>query len=129
MWPIRLIQLQLSATYIANALYKLHPGYLSGEVLVAMSQQLPNFLAELSDGALQLGPLSIPVWLCAWSAVAVESIIGIGLWFPRLRIPVAVVGVAFHITLMFIVTIGWLDWTCMLLYLAFLLPFEQKRES
>ena len=127
MWPIRLVQLQLSVTYIVNALVKLHADYLSGEVLVALSQRFQHFLVDLSDGALHMGPLAIPVWLCACGTVAIELAVGICLWIPRLRIPAVALGVAFHTSLMFVIAIGWLDWTCMLLYLAFLLPFEQTQ--
>lgn len=125
MWPIRLIQLQLSVVYGVNALAKTTPEYLSGEVLVAMSQTLPNFLVDLSDGYLHFGPLATPVALAAVASTVTEYCLAVGFWFRPLRTITAVVGVVFHLILMMIVEIHMLDWTCMFLYLAFLLPFDR----
>lgn len=124
-WPVRLIQLQLSTVYAVNVWAKLTPGFLSGEVLVGLSGTLPNVLVDLSDGSLHLGPLAVPVWLCAVATVAIESALAVGLWIPKLRIATALLGVGFHAALRLAITIGWLDWACVSLYLAFLLPFER----
>jgi len=125
MWPIRLIQLQLSVVYGVNALAKTTPEYLSGQVLMGMSKMLPNFLVNLSDGYLHLGPLAIPVTILAIASVMTEYALAIGFWFPRLRVATAVFGVFFHIVTKFIIRIGMLDWTCMFLYLAFFIPFDR----
>jgi hypothetical protein len=125
MWPIRLIQLQLSVTYGANALAKTTPEYLSGDVLEGMSRMLPNFLVDLSDGYLHAGPLIIPVALAAVASAVTEYYLAIGFWFRRLLVITAVVGVSFHLILKMIVKIGMFDWACMFLYLAFLLPFDR----
>lgn len=124
-WPLRLIQIQLSALYAVNAWAKLTPAYLSGEVLVGLSRVMPNFLADLSDGFLHLGPLAVPVSVCAIGTVAIEAALAVGFWIPRLRLATAALGVGFHLSLQWVLEIGWLDWTCMFLYLAFLLPFER----
>jgi hypothetical protein len=126
-WPIRLIQLQLSVLYGVNALAKTTPEYLSGEVLIAMSQTLRNFLVDLSDGYLHFGPLATPVALVALASVVIEYYLAIGFWFRRLRIITAAVGVGFHLILMMIIEIHMLDWASMFLYLAFLLPFDRPR--
>ena len=125
MWPIRLIQLQLSIVYGVNALMKTTPAYLSGDVLIGMSRMLPNFLVDLSDGYLHVGLLAIPVALAAAASALTEYFLALGFWFRRLRIAAAVVGVLFHVILMRIVRIGMLDWASMFLYLAFLLPFDR----
>ncbi|MGH7800547.1 MAG: HTTM domain-containing protein [Thermodesulfobacteriota bacterium] len=125
MWPIRLIQVQLSVVYGVNALAKTTPEYLSGQVLMGMSKMLPNFLVNLSDGYLHLGPLAIPVTILAIASVMTEYTLAIGFWFPRLRVATAVLGVFFHIVSKFIIRIGMLDWTCMFLYLAFFIPFDR----
>jgi len=124
-WPVRLIQLQLSAVYAVNAWAKLTPEYLSGDVLIGLSRAMPNFLVDLSDGSLHLGPLAVPVWLCAVGTLAIESALAVGFWVPKLRIATALLGICFHASLQWVVEIGWLDWVCLLLYLAFLLPFER----
>ncbi|MGH0029569.1 MAG: HTTM domain-containing protein [Myxococcota bacterium] len=124
-WPIRLVQLQLSTVYAVNVWAKLTPEFLRGDVLVGLSRAMPNFRVDLSEGHLALGPLAVPVWLCAVGTVAVEAALAVGFWLPRLRWATAALGVTFHLGLKLVLTIGWLDWTCMLLYLAFLLPFER----
>ncbi len=127
-WPIRLIQLQLALCYAVNAVAKLTPEYLDGSVLILLSEQRSNFLVDLSDGNLYLGPLVVPTWLCAVGTVLVESALAVGFWFRRTRLATAAMGVAFHMGLKLIVAIGFLDWASMFLYSAFLLPFETHHE-
>jgi len=124
-WPIRLIQIQISVLYGINAIAKTTPEYLSGKVLEGMSVISPNFLVNLSDGYLHVGFLAIPVFIVASSSTLIEYILSIGFWFRRTRIPTAILGVTLHVVLMKIVKIGLLDWAAMFLYLAFLLPFER----
>lgn len=128
-WPVRLIQLQLSLIYGVNAVAKLTPAYLSGDVLTAMSMTLPNFIADLSDGFYRLGPLAMPAAAAAWGSVIVESFLAVGFWFRPLRWTTAIVGVLFHGQLMTIIHIGMLDWVSMFLYLVFLLPATRRVES
>lgn len=125
-WPIRLIQIQLSLVYGVNALIKTTPHYLSGEALIGMSASMPNFLFDLSSGYLQLGLLTLPAWVLACATVLAEYFLAIGFWSTRWRMAAAVVGILFHLTLRFVVKIHMLDWVSMFLYLAFLLPFERK---
>jgi hypothetical protein len=125
MWPIRLIQIQLSIVYGVNALVKTTPAYLRGDVLIGLSRMLPNFRANLSDGYLHLGAIAIPVMLAACLSVAIEYVLAVGFWFPRLRWPTTALGVAYHLILMSILRIYLLDWTSIAMYPAFLLPFER----
>jgi hypothetical protein len=124
MWPIRLLQILLTLLYALNAYVKASPEFLSGEILMALSTQ-PNFLVDLTSGYLRLGPVSIPVALLAVGTVVLETWLAIGFWIPRLRWPTAALGVAFHLSLKFVVRIFMLDYATMLLYLAFLLPFTR----
>ena len=124
-WPLRLIQLQLSVLYGVNALYKSTPSFLSGEVMMEISR-LDRFHLDLSTGALDLGVLQVPVWVLGTGTVLVEGWLAVGFWFPRLRIPTALLGVSFHIGLTFVLTIFMLDLASCFLYLAFLLPIEHR---
>ena len=128
-WPIRLIQIQLSVLYGINAIAKTTPEYLSGNILKGMSILSPNFLVNFSDGYWHLGPIAIPIIILAISSTLIEYILTIGFWFRRSRIPTAILGVTFHLVLMKIVKIGFLDWVAMFLYLTFLLPFERPWKS
>jgi vitamin K-dependent gamma-carboxylase-like protein len=129
LWPIRLIQIQLSILYAVNAAAKATPSFLSGDELVAMARMKANFLVDISDGVVHLGSLQVPVALAAIGTVATESFLATGFWWPRSRWVAALVGVGFHLTLMAVVTIFMLDWVSMFLYLAFLLPWRARYRS
>jgi hypothetical protein len=125
-WPIRLIQLQLTLLYGINAISKSTYHYLSGEALSNMSVVYDQFHVDLSDGYLHLGFISIPVFLLAITSVIVEFTLAIGLWFNRIKRYVAFLGILFHFILTFIMTIFMLDYVSVFLYLAFLIPFEKR---
>lgn len=124
-WPIRLIQCQLSVLYGVNALFKTTPEYLSGDVIVALSTQ-SNSLVDLTGGALALGPFAIPASVLAIGTVATEYWLAIGLWFPRCRLVTVGMGLAFHVSLLFVINIFMLGCVSLFLYLAFLFPFESS---
>jgi hypothetical protein len=128
-WPIRLIQLQVTALYGINALLKSTPEYLSGDILIGFSKMLPNFKMDFTDGVFHLGVIAIPIAIAAIASSLTEWALAIGFWFRRLRIPMAIIGVGFHFVLRMVVRIGMLDWAVMFLYLSFLLPFNSSRSS
>jgi hypothetical protein len=125
-WPIRIVQLQLSALYAANAIAKTTPDYLSGQTAAVMMEVLPNFLVRPVDGQLAVGALSIPLWVAATCVVLTEYALAVGFWFPRTRVATAVLGVVFHAALRYVVRIGFLDVVALFLYSAFLLPFGPR---
>jgi hypothetical protein len=125
MWPIRLIQIQLTLLYAVNAIRKSTPEYVSGDVLRALSASRPNFLVDLTSGSMSIGPFVVPVAVLAAGTVAIEYWLAVGWWIPRCTRLTAAVGVAFHLFLkLFVIRIFLLDIAAMFLYLAFLLPFE-----
>jgi len=125
-WPIRLIQIQLSLLYLVNAVSKTSESYLSGEVLKGISIMMPNFLVDLSSGYVELGPFRITAFAAAAATVLIEYALAIGFWFRKTRVPIAILGVVFHLSLSHFVTIGKLDWASLFLYPAFLLPMAWK---
>ncbi|MBC8008698.1 MAG: hypothetical protein H7067_01215 [Burkholderiales bacterium] len=120
-WPLRLLQLQLTAVYTVNALYKSTPAFLSGDVLAALSVR-PNFLINMSDGYLHACGLAVPAWWLAVATVAVEYWLAVGLWWRRTLMFTVVLGVVFHVGLKFVMRIHMLDISTMFLYLSFLAP-------
>jgi vitamin K-dependent gamma-carboxylase-like protein len=126
-WPMRLIQIQLSLVYGINALAKTTPAYLRGDVLIGMSRMLPNFHLDFSAGFVHLGGLAIPIAVAATLSVAIEYALAIGFWFPHLRWPTAILGIAYHLMLMWIMRIYMLDWTSIAMYPAFLLPLQRDQ--
>jgi hypothetical protein len=129
-WPIRLIQCQLTLLYAVNALSKSTPEYLNGDVLIALSAVRPNFVADLTSGYMSFGFFSVPVWVLAVTTVTIEYWLAVGWWIPRCRRLTAVVGVGFHLFLKaFVIRIFMLDFAAMFLYLAFLLPFQASERA
>lgn len=129
LWPIRLIQVVLTVLYGVNALAKSTPAYLHGDVILGQSLMLPNYRVDLSDGALDVGPLAIPLWAGAMATVFTEYSLALGFWFRRLRVPVALLGVGFHAALTFVIQIGYLNLVSVFLYSAFLLPFDRHARA
>lgn len=127
-WPIRLIQLQVTVLYGVNAIAKSTPEYLDGSVIAALSAR-PNFHVDLTDGYLSLGPLAIPVALLASATVLTEYAIALGFWLPKCRWATALLGVVFHISLLFVIEIFMLNIVSVFLYLAFLLPFGEEEKK
>lgn len=127
MWPIRLMQIQLSIVYLINVIAKCTPEYLSGDLLVGMSQMRPNFLVDLSDGYLHVGPMRFSAAWAAIGSVVVEAFLAVAFWFPRLRWPATAIGVAFHLVLQQIVRIFMLDYASMFLYIPFLLRWKTDK--
>jgi hypothetical protein len=55
-----------------------------------------------------------------------EYALGAGFWFRRIRMATALLGIAFHAALRYVIRIGYLDIVALLLYAAVLLPFEGR---
>jgi hypothetical protein len=126
MWPIRLMQIQLTLLYAVNAVRKTTPEYLGGDVLAALSVARSNFLVDLSSGCMQFGPLAIPVWGLALTTVVIEYWLALGWWIPGCVRLTAAVGIGFHLFLKaFVIRIFMLDLAAMFFYLTFLLPFAR----
>lgn len=128
-WPIRLIQMQLSLLYLVNAVAKTTQSYLSGEVLKGLSIMMPNFLINLRSGYMEVGSFHIPLYIMAVGTVLIEYTLAVGFWFRRTRVPTAILGLVFHMSLTYVVAIGKLDWASLFLYPAFLLPMAWRDRS
>lgn len=126
-WPIRLIQIQLSLLYGVNALAKTTYSYLSGDVLIEMSKNLKNYHIDVSDGFLHVLDISIPAYLLAITSVFVEYFLAFGFWFKKAKWIAFFIGLIFHFSLTFVLTIFMLDYVSVFLYLAFIIPFKLKK--
>ncbi len=121
-WPIRLIQFQLTLLYGVNAIAKASPAYLSGDVLTGMALALPNFKADVRSGMIELGLIAVPVMAAGIASAMSEGFLAVGFWLGRWKWLAALFGIAFHLSLRFMIDIYKLDVATIFLYLAFLLP-------
>lgn len=127
-WPLRLIQIQLSLLYGANALAKTSYSYLSGNKLIEMSKSYSNFHVDLSDGYLHILDIAVPVYLLAISSVCIEYFLAIGFWFKKTKWIAVSLGLIFHFCLTYVISIFMLDYVSVFLYLAFIIPFKLKNK-
>jgi uncharacterized membrane protein YphA (DoxX/SURF4 family) len=94
-WPILLLKIQVSIVYFYAAILKLNPQYLSGTI---MAQFWPlRELTALPDG----WSLALLAQLLAMASILTELFLAFALWVPRLRWLALVVGVGFHIMIIF----------------------------
>lgn len=123
-WPIRLIQILLSVLYFTNAAAKTTIPYLSGDVLIGLSQY-PNFSYEFTDGYIPFLGLEIPVAMGAITVVLIEYFLSIGFWFKRSLYLTAFIGLSFHILISFYIDIHMLHLASIYLYFSFLLQMDK----
>jgi hypothetical protein len=92
-WPILLLKMQISIVYFYAALLKINPQYLAGTMIAGF---WPFSQSELLPGGLSPA-LVLP--LIAWLSILLEFFLAVALWVPRLRWLALVVGVAFHMAI------------------------------
>jgi hypothetical protein len=114
LWGQRLIALQVSSLYFWAAYDKCTRAFISGERM----QHIILSRYGSSD------PIGIPhfellMQVCALSTIAIEATLAFGLWVPRLRLPLLLLGAVFHGMLYVLLPVGPFSATIVLMYLAF----------
>jgi hypothetical protein len=94
-WPILLLKIQVSIVYFYAALVKVNPQYLSGAMLAGFWPF--NTLATLPGGWL---PAQILPFL-AIASILTELFLAVALWLPRLRWLALLVGIGFHLMIIY----------------------------
>jgi hypothetical protein len=117
-WPIRLMQIQVSIIYLCTVVAKLRGDTWQNGTAVSYSLRIQD---------LQL--LSPPSWLTdnvfivnamTWGTLLIEVAIGILVWNRRCRLWVLLAGVALHLGIMLFIVIGPFSLAMFVLYLAFI---------
>jgi len=81
-----------ACVYLVAVFHKLNGGFFDGEISCAA-----HGFRQLGAAWPPMGAVSLPTWMLVWATVAVEVVIGLGLWFRR---PLATaLAAAFHIPL------------------------------
>lgn len=125
-WPQRILQLQLCVTYFVTGVVKAsgrawQEGNAVGTVLQLGELQrfpIPDIL---------MTPLASHVM--SYSTLAVELGFPLLVWFSRLRVPVLLMGLAFHLGLEWALNIQLFQWTILGFYLLFLVPRDVRTGS
>ncbi|MDQ6727364.1 MAG: HTTM domain-containing protein [Actinomycetota bacterium] len=119
-WPLRLMQIQLSVAYLAAVWAKV--GGITWRQGTAVSFALQtNFIRRLPLPAGLVHSLLLSNIL-TYGTLATELSLGLLVWNRRLRPRVLLVGVAFHLALDYAFRVGFFSYAMFVLYLAFVPP-------
>jgi hypothetical protein len=120
-FPLRLVQVQVAVIYLFSTAVKLGDGWSTGHLLAWSAPKNVARVQELGFG--WLAPLIgfRPVYAAfAWSAVAVEGFLVVGLLVPRLRWWALWLGVCLHLGIDLAVDVGSYSLTMFAVYVAFI---------
>jgi hypothetical protein len=95
-----LLRVCVSCVYGFTGLAKLNPSFLAGDQLFHITATRPMWGWA---GELMAGPVGLAL---SWATVSAELLLAVGLWFPRLRVPVALLGVTLHVALIPVATVS-----------------------
>ena len=130
-WATRLVMLQLSAVYCYAALAKLveGAGWRTGDAVALISRS--EFYGQhlLSAGVtLDRGPLALAL---GWSTIALELLVGVGLWPARTRVAAACGLVLLHVGIAATMRISLLFHALMILHLVLFVgpPWTWRRRG
>jgi hypothetical protein len=128
----RLLQIQVSLVYLSSTVGKLlDADWRGGQVLFLRFADAPQISARRG--------LPLPAWiieivtahwfasLAAMAAIASESLIALGLWFPRTRRLSLWLGVIFHLSIELGSNVELFSWLMVASYLAFVVPEVRER--
>jgi hypothetical protein len=114
-WALRMIQLQTTAIYLFTALSK-YPGqsWFDGTA-VYYATRLWDFERFGIDPLLNsLTALK----LLSWTTLCLEFSLGTLIWIPKLRIPLILCGILFHLGIEFTMNIPWFEWIMIVLLIG-----------
>jgi hypothetical protein len=123
-WPQRMVQLELALLYIMSFCWKMKGhAWLNGTALY--------YATHLSE--IQRFPL--PGWtqnsavlkLGSWSTLVLEFSLGVLIWFRRLRYPLLLLGLLFHLSLEYAFNLPMFQWDVLTAYVLFIDPADLAR--
>ncbi len=126
-WPLRILQLQVSATYMSSALKKsLLPDWQSGNaILGGLEGRYATPLAQW----IATQPIPMHVYdVLTWSVLFLEFFIAVGLWIPELRKIAMITGVVFHLMIALLFGLLWF-FVIPLCYLSFVSCRAEARQT
>ena len=129
----RLLQVQVSIVYFYAALHKITPAYLGGQVLANL--MIKSLFSGRGSGVLALvfSPGTVSdlrrlahnpeTWIAlSWITVGLELLLPVALWIPRARGVAIMVGIPFHLSIAFAMSIYTFSAAMIACYLLFLDP-------
>ncbi len=117
-WPLRLLQIQLTVIYTATFVARLTGEKWPEGTALSYALRLDDMLILRVPMLISENPLLMNVG--TWAVLVTELLIGILIWFRRLRPAVATIGVTLHLAIMATIAVGFFSPAMFVLYLAFL---------
>jgi Vitamin K-dependent gamma-carboxylase len=123
-WAQRMIQLELAFLYLVSFWWKMKGGaWTEGSALYFIFHleefqrfPIPQFL--LRPAILRIG---------SWAALALEFLLGAGIWIKKFRYPLLVAGVLFHLSLEYAINVPLFQWDVLSAYVLFIDPADLAR--
>ena len=123
-WAQRMIQLELAFLYLISFWWKMKGGaWTEGSALYFIFHldefqrfPIPQFL--LRPAILRIG---------SWAALALEFLLGTGIWIKKFRYPLLVAGVLFHLSLEYAINVPLFQWDVLSAYVLFIDPADLAR--
>jgi hypothetical protein len=120
-WAQRMIQLELALVYVMSFWWKMKGhAWLNGSALY--------YATHLNE--IQRFPLpgwtqnSVVLKLGSWSTLALEFSLGVLMWFRRLRYPLLLLGLLFHLSLEYAFNLPMFQWDVLTAYVLFIDPAD-----
>lgn len=124
-WSLRLLQLQVSAIYLAAAAAKLQGDAWRDGDAVALALGVPQAARFPAPEVLTTSPAAAQ--LLTWGTIGLEAAIAILVWNGRLRPWVLAAGACFHLAIDYSLRAGFFSWAMLVCYLAFVNPDAAAR--
>lgn len=119
-WPLRLMQIQLSVAYLAAVWAKVGGSTWRSGTAVSFALRI-DFIRRLPVPEVFSRSLLVAN-LLTFATLATELALGLAVWNRRLRARVLLVGVVFHLVLDYAFRVGFFSYAMFVLYLAFVPP-------
>jgi hypothetical protein len=124
-WALRLMQLQLSAIYIGSVLEKLRGQSWRDGTALGIALRIDDL--ERFGAFRWIADHPALVSIGTFGTIAVELAVGVGVWFPRARLPVMAAGALLHIGIALAMRVGFFSAAILVLYLAFVPPARAEQ--
>ncbi|OKH84827.1 gamma-carboxylase [Mycobacterium sp. ST-F2] len=121
-WPMRLMQVQISIIYITTVISKLHGDTWQNGSAVSYTLRLDDMLLLPSPAWMTTSPLIANAM--TWGTLAVEFCLGVFVWNKRWRTKILLAGVFLHLTILLTMAVGFFSLAIFVLYLSFV-PWER----
>ncbi len=123
-WPLRLMQVQISIIYLTSVIAKLHGDTWQNGSAVSYTLRLDDMLQLPSPAWVSTSPLIGNAM--TWGTLLVEFSIGVFVWNKRWRTKVLLAGVFLHLTILLTMVVGFFSLAIFVLYLSFV-PWERSK--